>query len=102
MKTKMTLSKVEYLFFVFTSVLQIISQRGNGNELLCVNFSLFNYPDDYQKSLDTLDCDVKIQFAKANIVFLFKHIDTLLVSNLKNIEQFLFLIYCFRFFKGFS
>ncbi|UJR10669.1 hypothetical protein I4U23_014864 [Adineta vaga] len=57
---------------------KIISQQGNDKELLRVDLSLFNYPGNYKKPLDVYDCDVKVQFAKATIVFLFKHIDALL------------------------
>ena len=65
-------------FFVFQ---KIISQQGDDKELLRVDLSLFNYPDNYKKPLDIVDCDVKVQFAKANIVFLFKHIDAILVRK---------------------
>lgn len=41
---------------------------------------LFEYPDGYEKPLNVVDCDVKVQFAKANIIFLFKHIDAILVN----------------------
>ncbi|CAF4288618.1 unnamed protein product, partial [Adineta steineri] len=57
---------------------KIISQQGDDKELLRVDLCLFNYPDEYVKPLDIVDCDVKVQFAKANIVFLFKHIDAIL------------------------
>ncbi|CAF2545662.1 unnamed protein product [Rotaria sp. Silwood2] len=57
---------------------KIISQQGDDKELLRVDLSLFNYPEGYQKAIDVFDCDVKVQFAKANIVFLFKHIDAIL------------------------
>ncbi|CAF3899768.1 unnamed protein product, partial [Rotaria magnacalcarata] len=57
---------------------KIISQQGDDKELLRVDLSLFNYPSGYDKTLETFDCDVKVQFAKANIVFLFKHIDAVL------------------------
>jgi hypothetical protein len=60
---------------------QIVSQQGNDKELLRVDLCLFNYPDGYQKPLDVVDCDVNVQFAKANIVFLFKHIDAILVNT---------------------
>jgi len=63
-------------------LLKIISQQGDDKELLRVDLSLFNYPDGYIKSLNTVDCDVKVQFAKANIVFLFKHIDAILVNHI--------------------
>ncbi|CAF4511064.1 unnamed protein product [Rotaria sp. Silwood2] len=57
---------------------KIISQQGDDKELLRVDLSLFTYPGEYQKPIDVFDCDVKVQFAKANIVFLFKHIDAIL------------------------
>ncbi|CAF4037810.1 unnamed protein product [Adineta steineri] len=60
---------------------KIISQQGDDKDLLRVDLSLFNHPVGYEKPLDVYDCDVKVEFAKANIVFLFKHIDALLVSN---------------------
>jgi hypothetical protein len=65
---------MSFLFF------QIVSQQGNDKELLRVDLSLFNYPEEYKKPIDVVDCDVKVQFAKANIVFLFKHIDAILVK----------------------
>ncbi|CAF0895845.1 unnamed protein product [Rotaria sp. Silwood1] len=57
---------------------KIISQQGDDKELLRVDLSLCNYPEGYQKPIDVFDCDVKVQFAKATILFLFKHIDALL------------------------
>ncbi|CAF1265249.1 unnamed protein product [Rotaria sordida] len=57
---------------------KIISQQGDDKELLRVDLSLFNYPEGFEKTIDVFDCDVKVQFAKANIVFLFKHIDAVL------------------------
>ncbi|CAF4656530.1 unnamed protein product [Rotaria sp. Silwood1] len=57
---------------------QIISQQSDDKELLRVDLSLFNYPEGYVKGIDVYDCDVQVQFAKATIVFLFKHIDALL------------------------
>ncbi|CAF3667368.1 unnamed protein product [Rotaria sp. Silwood1] len=57
---------------------QIISQQSDGKELLRIDLSLFNYPEGYVKGIDVYDCDVQVQFAKATIVFLFKHIDALL------------------------
>ncbi|CAF4272721.1 unnamed protein product, partial [Rotaria sordida] len=57
---------------------QIISQQGDDKELLRVDLSLFNYPEEYIKGVDVYYCDVQIQFAKATIVFLFKHIDAIL------------------------
>ncbi|CAF4610852.1 unnamed protein product, partial [Rotaria sp. Silwood2] len=47
---------------------KIISQQGDDKELLRVDLSLFTYPGEYQKPIDVFDCDVKVQFAKANIV----------------------------------
>ncbi|CAF3380389.1 unnamed protein product [Rotaria sp. Silwood1] len=58
---------------------EIVSQQGDQKELLRVTVSLFNYPDEYEKPVDVVDCDVKVQFAKANIIFLFKHIDAILI-----------------------
>ncbi|CAF4925776.1 unnamed protein product, partial [Rotaria sp. Silwood1] len=58
---------------------KIVSQQGDQKELLRVTVSLFNYPDEYEKPVDVVDCDVKVQFAKANIIFLFKHIDAILI-----------------------
>ncbi|CAF4274926.1 unnamed protein product, partial [Adineta steineri] len=57
---------------------KIVSQQGDDKDLLRVDLSLFNHPVEYKKPLDIYDCDVKVEFAKANIVFLFKHIDVLL------------------------
>ncbi|CAF0945953.1 unnamed protein product [Adineta ricciae] len=57
---------------------KIISQQGDEKELLRVDLSLFNHPEGVAKPLDYFDCDVKVQFAKATIVFLFKHIGALL------------------------
>jgi hypothetical protein len=71
-KPKNTFIKFNYFF-------KIVSQQGDDKELLRVDLSLFNYPEGYTKSIDIVDCDVKVQFAKANIVFLFKHIDAILV-----------------------
>lgn len=59
---------------------KIISQQGNEKELLRVDLALFNHPEGVAKPLDFFDCDVKVQFAKATIVFLFKHIGALLVK----------------------
>ncbi|CAF3584298.1 unnamed protein product [Rotaria socialis] len=64
--------------FLFSTFIKIISQQGDNKELLRVDLSLFNYPEGFEKSIDTFDCDVKVQFAKANIIFLFKHIDAIL------------------------
>jgi len=50
---------------------------------------LYNYAADYIKPIDVYDCDVKVDFAKANIVFLFKHIDALLVRPYFSIEIFM-------------
>ena len=61
---------------------KIISQQGDEKELLRVDLSLFNHPEGVAKPLDFFDCDVKVQFAKATIVFLFKHIGALLVQTL--------------------
>ncbi|CAF0751812.1 unnamed protein product [Rotaria sordida] len=58
---------------------KIVSQQGDDKELLRVTVSLFDYPEDYEKPVDVVDCDVKVQFAKANIIFLFKHIDAILM-----------------------
>ncbi|CAF4190264.1 unnamed protein product [Rotaria sp. Silwood2] len=57
---------------------QIISQQGDSKELLRIDLSLFNYPEGYVKSVNVYDCDIQVQFAKATIVFLFKHIDAIL------------------------
>ncbi|UJR35157.1 hypothetical protein I4U23_027926 [Adineta vaga] len=57
---------------------KIVSQQGNDKDLLRVDLCLFNYPDGYKKPLDTVDCNVDVEFAKANIIFLFKHIDAIL------------------------
>lgn len=46
------------------------------------NYSVLIYPYGYEKPVDVCDCDVKVQFAKANIVFLFKHIDAILVKKI--------------------
>ncbi|CAF3896761.1 unnamed protein product, partial [Rotaria magnacalcarata] len=39
---------------------------------------LFNYPKLYKKTLDDVDSSLKINFAKANIVLLYKHIDQII------------------------
>ncbi|CAF4508473.1 unnamed protein product, partial [Rotaria socialis] len=58
---------------------KIVSQQTDYKKLLRVTVSLFGYDDDYQKPIDVVDCDVKVKFAKANIIFLFKHIDAILI-----------------------
>ncbi|CAF1279009.1 unnamed protein product [Rotaria magnacalcarata] len=58
---------------------KIVSQQTDYKELLRVTVSLFDYDDDYRKPIDVVDCDVTVKFAKANIIFLFKHIDALLI-----------------------
>ena len=70
---------------------KIISQKGDDKDLLRVGLSLFNYPEGYEKPIDVFDCDVKVEFAKANIVFLFKHIDALLVNNFQQEHLYLFI-----------
>ncbi|CAF1245225.1 unnamed protein product [Adineta ricciae] len=57
---------------------KIISQQGTDKDLLRVDLCLFNYPEGYTKPLDVVDCHVKVDFAKANLIFLFKHIDAIL------------------------
>jgi hypothetical protein len=59
--------------------IQIISQQNGGSELLSVSMILFNYPKRHIKTLNDIDCSVKIIFAKANITFLYKHIDQMMV-----------------------
>ena len=61
-----------------------------------VDLSLFTYPDKYEKPVDVYDCDVKVEFAKANIVFLMKHINALLVNPLTSLMMINFV------FIGFS
>ncbi|CAF3842051.1 unnamed protein product [Rotaria sp. Silwood1] len=56
----------------------IISQQDDNKELLHVDLFLFNCPKGYQKPINVFDCDIKVQFAKANFVFLFKYIHTIL------------------------
>ncbi|CAF1105334.1 unnamed protein product [Rotaria sp. Silwood1] len=63
----------------------IISQQSTDKQLLCVDFTLFNYPKKYEKTLDDVDCDIKIQLIKTNIVLLYKHVD--LILNLVNLFQ---------------
>jgi hypothetical protein len=93
-KKKQTIFLISNIYF---HILKIISQKGDDKDLLRVDLSLFTYAETYTKPVEVYDCDVKVVFAKANIVFLFKHIDALLVNNL-----FIFLIYYYFFFKGFS
>jgi len=57
---------------------KIISQQGDGQDLLQVDLSLFNHPSNYSKPIDVYDCDIQVKFAKANIVFLYKHIGAML------------------------
>jgi hypothetical protein len=82
----------------FKYFFKIISQQGDDKELLRVDLSLFNYPEGYEKPINVVDCDVKVQFAKANIVFLFKHIDALLVNDFHKKKSNLFI---FISLKGF-
>ncbi|CAF2841774.1 unnamed protein product [Rotaria sp. Silwood2] len=42
----------------------IISQRSTDKQLLRVDFTLFNYPKNYEKTLDDIDCEIKIQLTK--------------------------------------
>ncbi|CAF1170061.1 unnamed protein product [Rotaria sordida] len=63
----------------------IISQQTNDKQLLYIDFTLFNYPKKYEKTIDDIDCDIKIQLTKLNIVLLYKHID--LILNLINLFQ---------------
>jgi hypothetical protein len=63
----------------------IISQQTNDKQLLHLNFSLINYPKKYEKTLDDIDCDVRLQLIKINIIFLYKHMD--LILNLMNMFQ---------------
>ncbi|CAF3978777.1 unnamed protein product [Adineta steineri] len=64
---------------------KIISQQGNEKQLLRMNLSLYNYPKKYQMTLDDVDCDLKLQLTKLNIIFLYKHID--LVLNIIDIWE---------------
>jgi hypothetical protein len=73
----------------FCRLFQIISQQNGGDELLSVSMLLFNYPKKHTKALDDVDCYVQIHFAKANIMFLYKHIDLMMVCCQKNIRNFL-------------
>ncbi|CAF1242324.1 unnamed protein product [Didymodactylos carnosus] len=57
---------------------KIISQQGDADELLRIDLILHNLSNDQKKDLNAVDCNVEVKFAKANIVFLFKHIDVLL------------------------
>lgn len=66
--------------FSFTFIfIQIISQQSGDNELLSISMVLFNYPKRHTKALEDVDCDVKVNFAKANITLLYKHIDQIMV-----------------------
>lgn len=49
-----------------------------------VDVSLFNYPEGYEKPIDITDFAIKVKQAKANIVFLFKHIDEVFVKKVSN------------------
>jgi hypothetical protein len=62
---------------------QIISQQNGDNELLSVFMTLFNYPKTHTKALNDVDYDIKLNFAKANITFLYKHIDQMMVCYQK-------------------
>ncbi|CAF3740023.1 unnamed protein product, partial [Rotaria sordida] len=70
---------------------KIISQLGNEKQLLRFDFSLFNYPKKYEKTLDDVDCDIKLQLTKVNLILLYKHIDLVLnmidMFQTKSIEQ---------------
>ncbi|CAF1260195.1 unnamed protein product [Adineta steineri] len=57
---------------------KIISQQGDDKELLRVDLYLFNHPVGYKRPINVYDCAVEVEFAKANIVILFKHINALL------------------------
>ncbi|CAF1256037.1 unnamed protein product [Rotaria sordida] len=57
---------------------KIISQQSEDNELLSVSMVLFNYPKIHTKALDDVDCSVKINFAKAKILFLYKYVDQIM------------------------
>ncbi|CAF4370667.1 unnamed protein product, partial [Adineta steineri] len=64
---------------------KIISQQGNEKQLLRMNLSLYNYPKKYQMTLVDVDCDLKLQLTKLNIIFLYKHVD--LVLNIIDIWE---------------
>lgn len=94
-KTNERFSSEKALFFF--QYFQIISQQNNDKELLRVDLSLFNYPEGFEKSVDIFDCDVKVEFAKATIVFLYKHIDAILVND-RFVFFLIYFIYCFIFY----
>ncbi|CAF4497379.1 unnamed protein product [Rotaria socialis] len=57
---------------------KIISQQSGDKELFSASMVLFNYPKRYKKTLDDVDSSLKINFAKANIVLLYKHINQIM------------------------
>jgi hypothetical protein len=66
---------------VVSRTLQIICQQDNNNDLFRVDLNLFNYSPNELKSIDMYDCDVHVDLAKMNVVFLYKHVDGLLVNR---------------------
>jgi hypothetical protein len=42
--------------------LKIVSQQGDGKELFCVDVSLFDYSEGYEKPIDVVDCAVRCYF----------------------------------------
>ncbi|CAF1293254.1 unnamed protein product, partial [Didymodactylos carnosus] len=64
---------------------KIISQQGDDKQLLRVDFSLFNYSNKHEKTLDEVDCDVKVQLTKVSMVLLYKHVD--LILSMINVFQ---------------
>ncbi|CAF1248487.1 unnamed protein product [Rotaria sordida] len=63
----------------------IISQQGIDKQLLRIDFTRLNYPKNDEKTLNDIDCDVKIQLTKLHMVLLYKHMD--LILNLLNAFQ---------------
>ncbi|CAF1301171.1 unnamed protein product, partial [Rotaria sordida] len=63
----------------------IISQQGIDKQLLRIDFTRLNYPKNYEKTLNDIHCDVKIQLTKLHMVLLYKHMD--LILNLLNAFQ---------------
>jgi hypothetical protein len=57
---------------------RIIAPEDHEKPILFVDFSRFNHSEIHEKTLDEVDYDIKIQFAKMNIVFLYKYVDLIM------------------------